>query len=93
MLRFLRFLGLGALIGRVQRRKHRARLAVTDRLAVQLRDRQYFLGGGADQNLVGGTQLGFGDLARFEANAAFARQLFDQTVANPFENLDRKSVV
>src|SRR5437868_15423406 len=82
----LRFLRLGALIRRIQRRKDRTRLAGADRLAVEPRDRQHFLGGRTDDDLVGPARFGFGDLTRFKADPAFVRQLFDQTVANSFEN-------
>src|SRR5437867_11212844 len=73
-LRRLRTL-VGLIEAPIDRPRLAAQRAVTHRLAVERGHRQHFLGGGAEQDLVGGEHIGLGNRAQVVGYALFLAQL------------------
>src|SRR5699024_4747863 len=61
-------------------------LPVALRLSVKGHDGQYFFGGRAQHEFIGALHFLFGNGACFKVNTAFCCQLFEQAVADAFED-------
>src|SRR5688572_22033005 len=66
---------LELLVELVHAAEKRTRAAVPDALAVELDDRQHFLRGGSDPDLVGGAHLGFAHFPELDRQVVGVREL------------------